>query len=262
VLAGKMEVQTAAGEPLVLDWSYGIEQPGWCKLDWVIIESTEGRVVHASNMLDVTWERPDGDIEPLDGFLDPYYQEVYLDAESIPLFTKVVRHLTPDALNQYVDQLKHEVLKYSERDPTNFGKVAKRLYNIFRLTGHWSEALFIRELFDEPAALLYQVGALLETIEEALDSGVSGQRDALIDQVDKLIRDVIRVCEGTSEERIVDALLKLRDDLAGRRALGEARSDLIAESNKLVGDLVNTYFQDRLLMMPEVRIYIESLKSA
>ena len=50
----------------------------------------------------------------------------------------------------------------SRKDPANYGKVAKRLYNIFRLTGRWQEAAFVRELFDEPAALLYQ--PLLESL--------------------------------------------------------------------------------------------------
>ena len=60
--------------------------PGWCKLDWVIADQTRGQLANASNVLDPTWEAPDGTIVPLDGFLDPYFQEVYLEAESIPLF--------------------------------------------------------------------------------------------------------------------------------------------------------------------------------
>jgi hypothetical protein len=49
---------------------------------------------------------------PLDGFLDPYFQAVYLDAESIPIFSKLVKELSADTV----------------KDP-NFGKVARRLYN-------------------------------------------------------------------------------------------------------------------------------------
>jgi hypothetical protein len=256
---GSFDVFTPEGEPLTIDWEYGCQEPGWCKLDWIIAEPERGRVVHASNMLDVTWETPGGEIVPLDGFLDPYFQEVYLDAQSIPLFTKVVKHMSPNALRDYVGQLEHEVAKYSQRDPKNFGKVAKRLYNIFRLTGRWPEAAFIRELFDEPAALLYQVAALLDTIDEALESGQSLDRDTLIDQVDMLIRTVVRVCEGPEEEQIVDALLKLRDDLSGRRALGEERDELLRESYLQVGILVNKYFEARLRLMPEIVEYIESL---
>ena len=259
VEAGRFEVLTAKGEPLTIEWSYGEQDPGWCKLDWVIAEPEEGRVVHASNMLDATWETPEGEIIPLDGYLDPYFQEVYLDAESIPLFTKLVKHLSANALQDYVGALKEQVAKYSRCDPRNYGKVAKRLYNIFRLTGRWPEAAFVRELFDEPAALLYQVASLIDTLEEAITSGTSLDADPLIDQVDDLIRAVVRTAEGPMEEKIVDALLKLRDDLSGRRLLGEERDDVLAESHRQVGALVNQYFEERLFLMPEIAEYVESL---
>ncbi len=32
--------------------------------------------------------------QPLDGHLDPYFQEVYLEADSIPIFTKLSRHVS------------------------------------------------------------------------------------------------------------------------------------------------------------------------
>ena len=259
VQAGQFDVFTPQGDLLTIDWDYGVQEPGWCKLDWVIAEPDKGRVVHVSNMLDVTWEAPDGDIVPLDGFLDPYFQEVYLDAQSIPLFTKLVKHLSADVLQQYVGQLEHEVIKYSRRDPRNYGKVAKRLYNIFRLTGRWPEAAYIRELFDEPAALLYQVAALLDTIDEAIHEGESLEPDVLVDQIDSLIRTVVQVCEGPKEGEIVDALLRLRDDLAGRRQLGSERDALLATSYREVGELVNEYFQARLFLLPEIGEYLESL---
>jgi len=79
--AGKMRLSRASGEPWEVEWEYGCLDPGWCKMDWVIAEPERGRIVNASNMLDVTWEAPDGSITPLDGFIDPYFQEVYLEAE-------------------------------------------------------------------------------------------------------------------------------------------------------------------------------------
>ncbi len=259
VEAGRFDALTPEGAAMTIEWDYGCQDPGWCKLDWVIAEPEKGRVVHASNMLDVTWEKPDGEIVPLDGFLDPYFQEVYLDAQSIPLFTKLVKQLSPSALQDYVGALEHEVTKYSRHDPRNFGKVAKRLYNIFRLTGRWPEAAFVRELFDEPAALLYQVAALLDTIDEALEEGESLDHETLIDQTDNLIRTVVRVCEGPEEEQIVDALLKLRDDLSGRRELGDERALLLSSSYQQVGTLVNEYFEARLHLLPEIVDYLESL---
>jgi DNA polymerase III epsilon subunit-like protein len=159
---GHFDVFTPDGEVTRIDWAYACQEPGWCKLDWVLVDPAEPRAVKASNMLDATWEAPDGNIKPLDGFIDPYYQEVYLDAESIPVFSKVVQHMDAEALQKYVSDLEKEVKKYTGQKGANYGKAAKRMYNVFRLTGRFEEAAFVRELFDEPAALLYQVGALLD----------------------------------------------------------------------------------------------------
>jgi hypothetical protein len=60
VKEGKMRILRASGEPWEVDWSYGCLDPGWCKMDWVVAEPERGRVVNVSNMLDVTWESPEG----------------------------------------------------------------------------------------------------------------------------------------------------------------------------------------------------------
>ncbi|MBU0495079.1 MAG: hypothetical protein KKA73_04960 [Chloroflexi bacterium] len=259
VVAGEFQVLTADGQPLTIDWAYGEYDPGWCKIDWIISEPEYNRVVSVSNMLDVTWEAPDGRIVPLDGFIDPYYQEVYLDAESIPLFNKLIDQLSPVCLQDYVGQLEGEVRKYAHHAPPNYGKVAKRLYNIFRLTGRWEEAAFIRELFDEPAAHLYQVCALLDTLDEALTLKADLDTHLLARQIDDLIRTVIRITDGPLEERIVTALLRLRDSVTGWEDLGDARSGLLMASKGDAGDLVNEYFEIRLMAMPNVAAYVEEL---
>ena len=107
---------------------------------------------------------------PLDGFLDPYFQEVYLEAESIPLFTRLVAGIGADAVDDYVDQLEHEVWKYTVVTP-NHGKAARRMYNVFRLSGRYAEAAYLRELFDEPVTALYQLAALLQTVADAATTG-------------------------------------------------------------------------------------------
>ncbi len=56
-------------------------------------------------------------------------------------------------------------------EPKNYGKAAKRMYNIFRLNGSYEEAAYLRELFDEPTAVLYQVGAVVRTLDEASQPG-------------------------------------------------------------------------------------------
>jgi len=254
-----MRVARGADESWDVPWEYGARNPGWCKMDWVIVESDQGRVVNASNMLDVTWEAPDGSIVPLDGFIDPYFQEVYLEADSIPLFAKLSQEVSPQALDQYVRQITGEVYKYTHKH-VNYGKAAKRMYNIFRLTGRHRGAALIRELFDEPAALLYQVWALLDTLDDAASPESSVDGSVLVRQTDALIQSVIECCDGPMESKIVMALIRFRDHATGRLDLGEARSGFLADSRADVEGLVNEYFREKLLGIPEVQEFLESLE--
>jgi hypothetical protein len=255
---GKMRVFRVSGEPWEVDWSYGTLDPGWCKMDWVVAEPERGRVVSASNMLDVTWESPEGEIVPLDGFLDPYFQEVYLEAESVPLFTKLTQHVSPRALDEYVQQITSEVMKYVQ-DPVNYGKAAKRLYNVFRLTGRHEGAALIRELFDEPAALLYQVAALIDALEDATRADSSLDRKTVAQQTDELIQNVVETVEGPMESEIVMALLRLRDDITGWTELGDDRDAVITESQRKLKRLVNAYFKEKLLGIPQAQEFLEGL---
>ena len=132
----------------------------------MVVDPDQKRLTNASNVIDVTWESPDGDIVPLDGYLDAYFQEVYLDAGQLPTFTKVVQHVSGNALDDYIDQLEGEVRKYLDAGHANYGKAAKRMYNVFRLTGRHLDAAYLRELFDEPTTMLYQVWSLIGDARE------------------------------------------------------------------------------------------------
>jgi hypothetical protein len=259
IKAGQMRVLRASGEPWEVAWEYGCLDPGWCKMDWVIGEKEAGRVVNASNMLDVTWEAPDGSITPLDGFVDPYFQEVYLEAESVPLFAKLTHHISPRALGEYVEALTGEVYKYTHKH-VNYGKAAKRMYNIFRLTGRYRAAALIRELFDEPAALLYQVWALLRTMDDVGQADSKIDLETLVRQTDTLIQNVVEVCEGPLETEIVMALIRLRDDITGRVDLGDDWDALILKSRAKTEELVNKFFETKLLGIPEAREFLDSLE--
>ncbi|MFX1296345.1 MAG: hypothetical protein ACFFD2_16020 [Promethearchaeota archaeon] len=262
VKQGYMMVEDQKGDLVKLDWTYGEKDPGWCKIDWIIAERDKGRVVNVSNMLDVTWESPDGKIIPLDGYLDPYFQEVYIEAESIPLFSKLKEHITPDKLDSYVKNLKGQVKKYTEEGHENYGKVAKRLYNIFRLIGLHKEAMYIRELFDEPAAALYQVWSLIDTIDEAGRLGSNIDRKAVAEQTSELIKQVVKVCEGEEEEIIVNDLMKLRDDITGVADLTEKEwEEAISESRFIIVKRVNEYFFTRLKLVPKIMEYIKEIQN-
>ncbi len=258
IIKGFIEAKTPEGVPITLTWDQVKTDPGWCKLDWVVAYPVLGRVANASNMLDVTWEAPDGTISPLDGYLDPYFQEVYLQAESIPVFSKLVKHVASSALDDYVKQLEHEVQKYAGKDPRNYGKVAKRMYNIFRLTGRYTEAAFLRELFDEPATVLYQVWSLIESLNEAGEAGSTITMDAILKQFDQLIINVVRALEGQEEIKIVESLLRLRDSVSHHDP-SEMRDDEVQFAQTEVIKVVNDFYYQRLSGIPSILSYIKDI---
>jgi hypothetical protein len=211
-------------------------------------------------MLDVTWEAPDGTITPLDGYLDPYFQEVYLQAESIPVFSKLVRHVSEDALEDYVRQLEKEVSKYVTGE-ANYGKAAKRMYNVFRYTGRYQEAAYLRELFDEPTTVLYQVSALVRTLDEALSPGSDISLETVHQQADQLILSVVEALEGAVEMEMVKALLNLRRALDSKDDSQEKWEAEVEGSRQAALNIVNNFFYERLTAVPGIKTYIEQLQS-
>jgi hypothetical protein len=264
IKAGRLSVEVD-GAPTTLDWHEVAADPGWCKLDWVVADPDQKRLTNASNVIDVTWESPAGDIVPLDGYLDAYFQEVYLDADQLPTFTKVVQHVSGNALDDYIDQLEGEVRKYLGTGHENYGKAAKRMYNVFRLTGRHLDAAYLRELFDEPTTMLYQVWSLIGTLENAASPGSSIAPETVQTQTDELVLTVVKALDGVQENELVAALLKLRVALDGTGDGGDAAEAGAAdiESAKVqVVNLINNFFRDRLTAVESIRSYMDSLASA
>ena len=258
IKSNQIDGVTPSGDPVSIDWFDVASNPGWCKLDWVVADPIRNELVNASNMLDVTWEAPDGTITPLDGFLDPYFQEIYLDGESIPIFSKLSQHVSANALDQYVSQLEKEVNKYLTKD-INYGKAAKRMYNIFRLTGRYSEAALIRELFDEPSSMLYQVWALIRTMNECCQPESSISIDSVKAQADKLILEVIQALEGDQETIVVKLLLQLRNALDNQKQ-GQELHIRVETARDEVINIVNNFFYEKLTTIPEIKSYIDQIQ--
>ena len=254
---GHIEAKEVTGEDIFVKWEEVALNPGWCKLDWVVADPIRNELVNASNMLDVTWEAPDGSITPLDGFLDPYFQEIYLDGESIPIFSKLSQHVSANALDEYVSQLEKEVNKYLTKD-INYGKAAKRMYNIFRLTGRYGEAALIRELFDEPSSMLYQVWALIRTMDECCQPGSSISVESIKSQADGLIMEVIRALEGDEEAIVVKHLLQLRDALEDQKQ-GQESPHTVETARDEVINIVNNFFYEKLTTIPEIKSYMDGI---
>ncbi len=248
------------GTAVAVTWDEVAGEPGWCKLDWIVADPERGALANASNMLDVTWEAPDGAITPLDGFVDPYFQEVYLEPASLPLFQKLIGELATDSVEVYVSQLEHEVVKYATSD-LSWGKVARRLYNIFRLTGRYPEAVYLRELFDEPTTVLYQVAALVRTLDEADRPGAEFEMEMMLRQTDELIMSAVQALEGRSEAEMVRHLLALRDNIAARRGAAGRTEDVGGVKDQAM-DAVNEYFERRLFEVPSIRAYVDGLVAA
>ena len=243
------------GKSIELLWDDVAQEPGWCKLDWVVVDPIRGTLANASNMLDVTWEAPDGTITPLDGYLDPYFQEIYLEAESVPIFSKLAQHVSADALDHYIEQLEGEVQKYVTKH-INYGKAAKRMYNIFRLTGRYEEAVFLRELFDEPASMLYQVWSLIRTVDDAIKAKSAFKEEQLIQQAENLMMEVIRVMEDEREAEIVTRILRFRDAIQRQDNYEKMSAEAEAARSEVI-NIVNNFFYDRLTAIPEIKSYME-----
>ncbi len=247
------------GKDMTIRWEDAVQDPGWCKLDWVVADPIEGTLANASNMLDVTWEAPDGVITPLDGYLDPYFQEVYLQAESVPIFSKLSQHVSADALDEYVSALEGEVKKYVTKN-INYGKAAKRMYNIFRLTGRYQEAVFLRELFDEPASMLYQVWSLIRTVDDAIQAKSAFKEEQMIKQAENLMFEVIRVMEGAREAEVVSKILRFRDAIIHQDDYSKLSEEAEAARDEVI-NVVNNFFYEKLTAIPEIRTYIEGFQN-
>jgi hypothetical protein len=104
--------------------------------------------------------------------------------------------------------------------------------------------------------VLYQVGAVVRTLDEASRPGSSITKATLLAQLDRLVLDVVKTLEGDAEVEVVRELLRLRaaitdgDELAGQAAAVEAaRAEL--------SNIVNNSFYDKLTGLPAIADYLE-----
>lgn len=259
IRAGELIAELPDGTTRTFNWDEVALDPGWCKLDWVVSDPIRRQLSNASNVIDVTWEGPDGEIVPLDGYLDAYFQEVYLDADEVPTFQKVAKFVSDDALDDYVDRIESEIRKYLTKH-LNYGKAAKRMYNVFRLTGRYVDAAYVRELFDQPTTILYQVWSLITTLENATKPGSAIPIAAVQAQADQLILDVVQALDGDAETEIVKALIELRQTLENQNS-GEERTKDVEAAQALVVNQINTFFRDRLEVRPSIKDYMSQMQA-
>ena len=160
----------------------------------------------------------------------------------------------------YVEQLEGEVRKYLTKH-LNYGKAAKRMYNVFRLSGGTWMPRSCEKLFDEPTTILYQVWSLIVTLDNATQPGSAIPIADVRRQADALILEVVKTLEGEEENEIVQALQQLNRTLESQ-ATGEERSAEVDGAQAQVVNLVNTFFHDKLTAMPSIKDYIDGMQAA
>jgi hypothetical protein len=156
VAAGHLRRQLPSGDVVEVVWRRAVEEPGFVKIDWTLLNRDLGGPMHVSKVVDATWAAPNGAIHSLDGAIDADYQQVYLDGRAAELTAELMSGLWEASREQYVRQMEREVVRYVAGQAQDYVKVASCLYNLCRVTGRFAEALFLRELFDEPMARLHQ----------------------------------------------------------------------------------------------------------
>jgi hypothetical protein len=132
------------------------------------------------------------------------------------------------------------------------------MYNVFRMSGRYTEAAYLRELFDEPITALYQVAALVRTLDDAASSGEAFDAETMVAQVDRLIISAIQALDGPQEAVMVGHLLRLRDSLGAREGHAEREDEMTGISAAALG-AVNDYFERMLRAMPEIQAYLEDV---
>jgi len=259
VASGSIAVRGADGQPLVITWDEVAGGPGWTYIGWIVVEPDGGRIALASNMMEVTWESPAGEVIALDGSIDPCLQEVYLEADAMPLFRKLAACIDRTATRAYVNTMRTQAHHYVHVEP-DFCKASKRLYNLFRLTGELAAAAYVRELFDEPAARMYQVPGLLEAADIALGATTKIGRDVVVRQLDLVIRTVV-MAGGAAAADLVMELIRLRDVLMGQdHATAQSTwTEGLRATRARCSEMVSEHFRSRLFGLPRITQLVAEL---
>jgi hypothetical protein len=126
------------------------------------------------------------------------------------------------------------------------------------MNGHYPEAAFIRELFDEPVTALYQVAAIVQTLNDAAASGNDFDSETMTEQVDKLIMSAIQALDGPAEAEMVGHLLRLRNSVQAHGAEADRTEDMTDVQDAAM-KAVNDYFERALRSVPEIDAYLKDI---
>jgi hypothetical protein len=212
--AGVVHRPTADGQTVAVTWDSVAADPAFVKLDWHLLDPALGGPIKVCKVIDGTWEGPDGRIESLDGLIDADFQEVYLAAEDAALAARLASHAAPDLGRAlYVAFMEQEIVKYLRRKPVDYVKLAKRLYNRCRLTGHYQEAVWLRELFDDEPTGFMRIRAQVDLLRDELpDATVASRLNEVLDAFAEALeqgdpgRATVRECRNLLTRLVDDAV--------------------------------------------------------
>jgi hypothetical protein len=247
---GSIERRLPAGDVVVLSWSEAAADPGFVKIDWTLIDPALGGPGRVSKAIDATWQAPDGKIESLDGVIDADFQQIYLDAAAADLAAALTSGIAPGSREHYIWHMEREIAKYCDRDHGDYAKVAKRLYNLCRLTGRFAEAVYVREMFDEPAARFHQIRLRIELADLLTDD----ERTALAAELLSLAgedrlwwddADRVAICRWAEQIREVGVMT----------AVGSS-----TEMDDAVRRLVSTAFERGLRTYAPISLLIDEIR--
>ena len=112
---------------------------------------------------------------------------------------------------------------------------------------------------------LYQVAALLRTLDEAAGGGDGAfDTEAIVAEFDGLIMSSIEALEGRAEAEMVGRLLRLREAFSegvAEEGAEEARADDLAGARADAMHAVDDYFKRMLEGVPSIKAYLDALAS-
>lgn len=259
VVAKQITVTALAdGTPRTYHWDDVPLAGGWLYFGWVAADRERGRIVFTSNMVDATWEDDDGVIRSIDGAVDQLAQEIYLEPEALALVERLHGITPADAREAYQQAMRREVHHYTVEEP-NYGKAAKRLYNLFRVADELEAAAYVRELFDEPQAVLYQVPTLLYAADVALDPQSGIDRGAVLMQIEVVADAIADATDGIQERELLAQLDRLRDEALAEGGRDGDWAAVLHEVRERCAAIVSEFFREQLLAHDRVRAFLDEI---
>lgn len=252
--------EIAAGEKRVGGETFSWNDPDlkhlFIKVDWVLVRNSDGLLLCVSLVIDPIWHTSNDSFRSIDSGIDAFFQEAYLDSapQQRRLLQDLYDSVSAGIYDQYRAAMIHEVDKYVNKRP-DYGKAAKRIYNLARARCQLAEAAYVGELFDEPMLALYQINGRLWGVEEAQRTDLG--RQVSMRMLELLVADIGTVPDLTPRDRfdLVRCLVAAHDSL--ERGDDEWRRH-VDRAHEISVRLLNTWFEPKLRALPQLLDGIEA----